>query len=208
MNRIHDPRQAMEWAKRRSQQLLKDIEKLDSALQLDKLVELAAAFGKECVEVHAPLPAVVALFPGGAGYRTMAAPDRETMVELWGQTANYLAQRNARLALLIMDTWVGTDPTKRPSADGKRREALCVVAVAPDGRAVYHLFGPYERGGKIKWGASVAEPIEKGGQHMLRPWVATIDGITVPLVIPTKADGPNIRIFPPIDEQGNLRGEQ
>ncbi len=190
-----------------SKQLLKDLQRLDSALQLDVIVERAAAFGRRCVEASERVNCLVALFPTGSGYRQLGFASSQEKEEVFGQAANYLAQRNARLAVLIVDVWMGGGPNTRPSDDPKRHEGLVVHAVAPDGRAVYSRVAIYERvGGKIKWHAPEAGP--NGRQHLLRPWVITFDGITAPVIIPTIADGHNIRIFPPLYEQGNLRGEQ
>lgn len=190
-----------------SQRLLKDLEGIDSALQLDLIVERCTAFGRRCVEHGERVNSLVALFPGWVGFRQTGFDSDEEKEEVFGQAENYLAQRGARLAVLIFDTWVSSEGSKRPSADPNRQEALVVHAVAPDGRAVYSLVAIYERvGDEIKWHAPHAGP--SGRQYMLRPWVATIDGITAPVIIPTKADCRNIRIFPPIEEQGNLRDEQ
>jgi hypothetical protein len=188
-----------------SQQLLKDLEGLDSALQLDVIVERSATFGRRCVEAIERVNSLVAMFPGGVGFRQMGFNSPEEKEEVFGQAANYLAQRNACLAVLIMDTWLSDASWQgRPSADPNRREALVVWAVAPDGRAVYGSSACYERvGGRIKWDQAVAKPVDKGGQNLFRPWVVTIQGMTGGLVIPTKADGENIRIFPPLDEGGD-----
>ena len=193
-----------------AKQLLKDLEGLDSALHLDLIVGRSAAFGRSCVEHGERVNCLVALFPGGVGFRQTGFVSAEEKKEVFGQAANYLAQRNACLAALIMDTWVSNASWQgRPSVDPNRREALVVWAVVPDGRAVYVSSTCYERvGGRIKWDKAVAELVDKGGQNLLRPWVVTIDGIAAPVIIPTKADDRNVRIFPPIDEQGNLRGEQ
>jgi len=188
-----------------SQQLLKDLEGLDSVLHLDVIAERAAAFGRRCVEHGERVNSLVALLPGGVGFRQMGFNSPEEKEEVFGQAANYLAQRNACLAVLILDTWVSdSNWTGRPSADPNRREALVVWAVAPDGRAMYCSSECYERiGGRIKWDKAVAKPVDKGGQNLLRPWVVTIQGMTGGLGIATKADGKNIRIFPPLDEGGN-----
>ena len=136
-----------------SQQLLKDLEALDSALQLDVIVERAAAFGRRCVEHGERVNSLVALFPGGAGFRQTGFAGAEEKEEVFGQAANYLAQRGARLAVLITDAWVGSlGWTGRPSDDPNRTEALSIVAVNPRGEVVYRWHVPYERiGGRIKW---------------------------------------------------------
>ena len=166
-----------------SQQLLKELEGLDSALQLDRIVERAASFGRKCVEHGAPVNSLVALFPGGSGFRQLGYADDEEKEEVLGQAANYLAQRSARLAILICDTWAANDGWKgRPSADPRRREALVVWAVAPDGRTVYGWLACYKRvGGRIEWDNAVAEPVDKDWQNLLRPWVAAVAGRTAGL---------------------------
>lgn len=191
-----------------SQQLLKDLEGLDSALHLDVIVERAAAFGRRCVEHGESVNSLIALFPGGVGFRQTVFASAQEKEEVFGQAANYLAQRNARLAVLILDTWLSdSNWTGRPSADPDRREALVVRAVAPDGRAVYGSSTFYERvGGRIKWDKAVAKPVDTDWQNLLRPWVVAVAGWTGGLVIPTKADGENLRIFPPLDEGGNASG--
>lgn len=192
-----------------SQQLLKDLEGLDSALQLDVIAERAAAFGRRCVEHGECVNGLVGFFPYGVGFGQMGFTSAEEKEEVFGQAANYLAQRGARLAVLILDMWLSdSNWTGRPSADPNRREALVICAVAPDGRAVYGSSTFYKRvRGRIKWDKAEAKPVDKDWQNLLRPWVVAVAGRTDGLVIPTKADGENLRIFPPLDEAGNAIGE-
>jgi hypothetical protein len=189
-----------------SQQLLKDLEGLDSALHLEVIVGHAAAFGRRCVEHGERVNSLVALFPGGVGFRQTGFASAEEKKEVFGQAANYLAQRGARLAVLIADTWVGSPGWKdRPSDDPNRTEALLVQAVTPNGKVVYGWICSHTRkGSRIEWCEAREGPIHDGDrQGLLRPWVVTIQGMTCGHVIPTKADGDNVRIFPPIDEDGN-----
>lgn len=191
-----------------SKQLLKDLEGLDSALHLDVIVERSAAFGRRCVEHGERVNSLVALFPGGVGFRQTGFVSAEEKKEVLGQAANYLAQRGARLAVLINDTWVGSPEWEgRPSDDPNRTEALLVQAVTPNGKGVYVCKCSYTRkGSRIEWCDAHEGPIHDGDrQGLLRPWIITVAGRTGGLVIPTKADGENIRIFPPLDEGGNAR---
>ena len=190
------------------QQLLKDLNGLDSALQLDVIVERSAAFGRRCVEHGECVNGLVAFFPDGVSFQQTEVASAEEKEEVFDQAANYLAQRNARLAVLILDMWLSdSNWTGRPSADPNRREALVIRAVAPDGRAVYGSSTFYERvGGRIKWDNAVAEPVDNDWQNLLRPWVVAVAGRTDGLVIPTKTYGENLRIFPPLDEDGNAIG--
>ncbi len=157
-------------------QLMKDLEGLDSALQLDVIVERCAAYGHKCVEADEEVNSLVALFPGGVGFCQMGFNSLEEKEDLLGRAANLLAERNACLAVLIMDTWASSPNWQgRPSADPNRREAVLVSAVAPDGRAVFGSTACYERlGGRIKWDKAVTLPVDEGWQTLLRPWVVAI----------------------------------
>jgi hypothetical protein len=159
-----------------SQQLLKDLGGLDSALHLDVIVERCAAFGQKCVEASEEVNSLVAVFPGGVGFCQIGFNSPEEKEEVFGRAANLLAERNACLAVLIMDTWASSPSWQgRPSADPNRREALVVSAVAPDGRAVYGSTARYERlDGRIKWDKAVTLPVDMGGQTLLRPWIVAI----------------------------------
>ena len=161
-----------------SQLLLEKIQGLDSALQLEKIVELASEFGRKCVEKDWRVNSMVAIFPGGSGFLQIEYADNEEKKQILCLAANYLEQRGARLAVLIVDVWLSdSNWMGRPSADPNRREALVVLAVAPDGRAVYGSSTFYERvGGRIEWGKAVAKPVDKNWQNLLRPWVVADAG--------------------------------
>lgn len=183
-----------------SQQLLKDIEGLDSARHLDVIVGRAAEFGRSCVEHGERVNSLVAMFPGGVGFLQTGFTNAKEKEEVFGQAANYLAQRGASLAVLVVDTWAASPGWEgRPSDDPNRTEAVLVQAVAPNGNVVYAWKCSYNRkGSRIEWCDAQEGHIHDGElQGLLRPWITTVAGQKCWLGISTKADGESMRIFPP-----------